>query len=143
MSWQQIAATLGAPIYGILGLEPESSHGWSGPDASPTRLQLNFGPANLLAVTTSVQPTDAQTMLRRFGSQIAGSLDLLEFPITIEERLATLLVDGEYVEFQVLGVGVDLWFATAAVHDRWISLRGQGLPIGDFAVHSIDSATWQ
>jgi hypothetical protein len=143
MSWQQVAATLGAPIYGVLGLEPEPTHGWGGSDSNPTRLQLNFGPANILAVETSVQPIDAQMMLRHFGGQIAGSLDLLKFPLTIEERVATILVDSEYVEFRVLGVGAELWFATAEVHGRWVSLRGRGLPFGNFAVHSVDPATWQ
>jgi hypothetical protein len=100
MSWKQIAATLGAPIYGVLGLEPGSDYGSGGGDSNPTRLRLTFGPANLLAVETSLKPIDAQTMLRNFAQEVAASLDLLGFPLTIEGQASMLLVDGEYVEFE-------------------------------------------
>jgi hypothetical protein len=142
MSRQEIAAALGGPIYGVLGLEPESSYG-SGGASNPTRLRLNFGPGSLLAVETSLQPIDAQTMLRSLGPEIASSLDVLEFPLTIEEHDAMLLVDGEYVEFKVLSVGEDLWFAAAEVESRWISVRGRGMPLRNFAVYPVDPTKWQ
>ena len=134
------ALALGPPIYGLAGQKPLAEFGSSWTNDETTALMLYFGPKGwrpLLGVQTTTEPVHEATPLLYL---VGAREDKHSYPLTIDERTVSVDVDTVAVEFRILAIGEDLWSGAAAVADRWVLLKGVGLPAGGIQLDQINIA---
>ncbi|MGO9657613.1 MAG: hypothetical protein ACLQVK_04970 [Acidimicrobiales bacterium] len=122
------AVALGPPIYGLTGQRPLDDYGWSGWKDDVTALKLEFGTKGRLprlGVETTIEAVNEFRMLCQL---VVFVHDKHKYPLTIEERTASVGIDGEVVEYRILAVGEDRWCGWAPVGDRWAFLKGDRVP---------------
>ena len=130
-TWQDNAEALGPPVYRAVGQEARQSFGARGDP--PVSIDLSFGDwGALLVVETSLEPIDD----RRILSMLMMNMEL-RYPLTITEESITVIVDGHPTEFLMLRIDDDLWSAVAPVGDRWICLRGMGIPAEHIEIETV------
>ncbi|HTT92197.1 MAG TPA: hypothetical protein VMF65_21770 [Acidimicrobiales bacterium] len=117
---------LGPPIYGLAGQKPLDDHGSSRTNNETTALRLYFGTKGRpqrLGVETTTEPVNEFSLLAHL---VVFVHDKHNYPLTIEERTASVEIDGVVVDYRILAVGDDLWCGAAPVGDRWVFLQGNG-----------------
>lgn len=98
-------------------------------------VDLSFGDwGGLLVVETSLEPIHD----RRILSLMIMNLEPA-YPLTIAEENMTVVVDGHAAAFRMLRLNDDVWSAVAAVGDRWVLIRGIGIPAEGIAIEQIEA----
>lgn len=132
-TWQDYAEALGPPVYRAVGQEPRQIFGTHGDP--PVSVDLSFGDwGALLVVETSLRPIDD----RRMFSLMIMNMEPT-YPLTITEEGLTVIVDGHATAFRMLRIDDDVWSAVAPVGDRWVCLRGIGVPAEGIAIEHVDA----
>jgi hypothetical protein len=62
----------------------------------------------------------------------------LRYPLTITEEGITVIGDGHTTAFRMLRIDDDVWSAVAPFGDRWVCLRGIGIPAEDIEIETVD-----
>jgi hypothetical protein len=131
-TWQDLAKALGPPVYRAAGKVPRESFGAHGDP--PVSVDLSFGDwGALLVVETSVEPVDDRRMLSLMIMNVEPT-----YPLTITEENVTVIVDGHATAFRMLRLEDDVWAAVAAVGDRWVLVRGIGVPAEGIAIEQVE-----
>ena len=132
------AAALGPPIYGLAGQKALTDFGWHGVNGETTALRLNFGTKGRrqrLAIETTTEPVDEFRMLMQIVVDIHREH---RYPLTIEERSASVEIDGSVVEYRILAIADDIWCGAVHVGDRWVFLAGDGVPADGITIEPVD-----
>ena len=134
------ALAIGPPVYGLAGQRPLDEFGSSRTNSETTALLLYFGTKGRpqrLGVQTTTEAVDDFAMLIQLVMLVH---DKHSYPLTIEERTASVEIDAVIVRFRILAVADDLWCGAAPVGDRWVFLRGEGVPPGGVRIEPINFA---
>ena len=80
-----------------------------------------------LGLETRTEPVEDTRLLLHL---VASVDDKHGYPLTIEERTTSVEVDAVVVDYRILAVGDDLWCGASPVGERWLFLKGVGVPAG-------------
>jgi hypothetical protein len=87
-----------------------------------------------LAIETTTEPVNEFRMLMQIVVDLHREH---RYPVTIEERTASVEIDGSVVEYRILAIADDVWCGAVHVGDRWVFLAGDGMPVDGITIEPV------
>ena len=96
-------------------------------------MNLGFGRwGALLVVETSLELVEDRRILTEMLMNAEPT-----YPLHVTEEHLNVVVDGQSTAFRMLRMDDDLWSAVAPIGERWVYLRGMGIPATDIAIEHV------